>query len=211
MKRALPLLCLIFLFLAPVCCLAQNPREASIKFMGGQQNAVLADFDAPQSVVEEALKDRLDRAGLGKAKSEKGFRTYQATTWKEVAPDKVDVYTRVDGKGDKSTVVILISKGYNNFVSAATDPEKISRVQSFLSSFARDVKAYQVRQEIGAQEETVRRAEKEFKKSVDDGEKLVREREKIEKEIVDNKTYQATKQTELNLERDKLEQLKRQL
>lgn len=210
MKRLLTtLICL--LFLAPAITRAQNAREVSLKFMGNQQTAIVADFEMPPDVVESALKERLDKADLGKSRSEKGFRSYQGTTWKEISPDQVDVYTRVDGKGEKSTIVILVSKGYNNFISTATDPDKVQKVQIFLNGFVKDVRAYQLKQSIALQEEVVKNAEKAYRKGVDDGEKMIREREKIEKDIADNKTYQSKKQTELNEEKSKLEVLKRQL
>lgn len=190
---------------------AQNAHEGRVKFMKGDQNAIIADYDLPREVVEDALKERLEKSGLGKKSTEKGFMAYKGKVWSEISPDKVDVYAKVEGKSDKSTITMLVSKGYDNFISSASDADNVQKVQAFLNSFLRDAKAYQLRLAIAAQEEIVKKAEKDYKGSTDDGEKLVRDKEKIEKQIVENKNDQDKKQGVLSVEKKKLEDLKAQI
>ena len=190
---------------------AQNAHEGRVKFMKGDQNAIIADYDLPKNIIEDALKERLEKAGLGKKSSEKGFMAYKGTTWAEVSPDKLDVYAKVEGKDSKSTVTMLVSKGYDNFISSASDAERVQKVQNFLNSFVNDARAYQLRLSIAAQEEVVKKTEKDFKGITDDGEKLNKDKEKIEKQIADNKNDQTKKQATLDAEKQKLEDLKKQL
>ena len=189
---------------------AQNAHETRVKFNKEDQNAIVADYDLPKGVLEDALKERLEKAGLGKKGSDKGFMAYKATVWTEIGPDKVDIYAKVEGKGDKSTITVLVSKGYTNFITSASDADKVQRIQNFLNNFAKDAKAYQLRLAIAAQEEVVAKATKEVKNSADDGEKLNREREKIEKQIAENKNEQAKKQAAADAESKKLQDLKAQ-
>ena len=190
---------------------AQNAHEARVKFMKGEQNAIVADYDLPKGIVEDALKERLEKAGLTKKSAEKGFMTYKGTNWVDVSPDKMDVYAKVEGKGDKSTITILVSKGYDNFITSTTDAEKVQKVQAFLNGFINDAKAYQLRLAIVAQEKVVKEVEKDLKGSTEDGEKLVREKEKVENQIAENKTEQSKKQTVVDAEKKKLEAMKAQL
>lgn len=200
-----------FLFTALTGAFAQNAHEGRVKFMKGDQNAIIAEYDLPKGVVEDALKERLEKAGLSRKGTEKGFNAYKGITWNEISADKMDVYTKVEGKGNVTTVTVLVSKGYDNFISSASDAEKVQKVQAFLNSFIKDARLYQLKQSIAAQEEVVKKAEKELKSSADNGDKLLKEKEKIEKEIAENKTDQGKKQTTLDAEKVKLEELKREL
>jgi len=190
---------------------AQNAQEGRVSFMKGDQNAVVAEYDLPKNIVEDALKERLEKAGLSKRSSEKGFMAYKGAIWTEVSPDKVDVYAKVEGKGAVSTITLLVSKGYDNFISSATDPEKVQKVQAFLNSFIKDAKLYQLKLSIAAQEEAVKKAEKELKNTAEDGQKLAKDKEKVEKQIAENQTAQGQKQTTLDAAKVKLEELKREL
>lgn len=211
MKKIFQIASIALVFAAVNPAMAQNAREGSVKFMKGQQSAVMADYDMPASTVESALKERLEKSGLSNRGSSKGFVTYKATTWNDISPDKVDVYTKVEGKGNKSTVTVLVSQGYDNFISGSNDPDKTEKVKNFLNGFMDHAAAYQLKLAIEKQEEIVKKADKDQKKSVSDGEDLSKEREKLEKKIADNKDDQTKKQTTLDQEKQKLEELKRQL
>jgi hypothetical protein len=211
MKKILLALAVVALITGTLPALAQNAREATVKFMKGQQNAIVADYDLPEKVVADALKERLEKEGLTKRSSEKGFMAYKGATWANISPDKMDIYARVEGKGDKSTITMLASKGYDNFISTTTDADKVQKIQAFLNNFIKDARAYQLKLAIQAQEEVVKKIDKEYKNSTEDGEKLLREKEKIEKQIAENKTEQSKKETIVTTEKAKLEELKRQM
>ncbi len=211
MKTVLKALTIATLTIGALPSYAQNAREASIKFMKGQQNAIVADYDLPKGVVEDALKERLEKEGLGKRGSEKGFMAYKATVWTNISPDKMDVYAKVEGKGDQSTITMLASKGYDNFISTATDADKVQKIEAFMNSFIKDARAYQLKLAIAAQEEVVKKAEKEQRNAAEDGDKLVKEKEKIEKQIAENKTEQSKREAILTTEKSKLEDLKKQM
>lgn len=190
---------------------AQNAREASVKFMKAQQSAIVADYELAASHVENALKERLEKAGLSNRSSSKGFMTFKGASWSEVSGDKVDVYAKVEGKGNKSTVTILVSKGYDNFISGSSDAGMTEKVKNFLNDFMNHVSAYQLKLDIQKQEEIVKKAEKEFTGTVSAADDLSKEREKIDKQIAQNKDDQTKKQTIVDQEKSRLEELKRQL
>jgi hypothetical protein len=187
---------------------AQEVREAKVRYAKSERPGLLADFPYSRAIVESALRARLEKAGFAKPKSDRGFASYQAATWPEVAPGQVDVYTRVDGKGAQSTVVLLVSKGYDNYVSAASDAVMAAKLKAFLNSLLPDIRAEQLRADMLVQEEMIRRAEKAFKDIDDDANKLAREKERIEKQMAENASEKARRAESLNAERGKLEAMR---
>jgi len=200
-----------FIVTAATSSFAQNAHEGRVQFMKSDQNAVIADYDLPKNIIEDALKERLEKAGLGKRSSEKGFMAYRGATWTEIGTDKMDIYVKVDGKGNMSTITMLVSKGYDNFINSASDPEKTQKVQAFLNSFIKDARLYNLKLSILAQEDVIKKAEKDLKSSVDSGDKLQKDKDKVEKQIADNKSEQDKKQSAIDAAKVKLEELKREI
>lgn len=190
---------------------AQSAREVQIKFNKLPQPALVAEYNYPASIMEAALKTRLERAGLGSGSSSKGFLTYKGVNWSEVSSDKLDVYARVDGKGEKSTVTLLLSKGYDNFISGSTDAVTMERAKTFLATLVSAAAAQSLTLAIATQEETVRRAEKEQYEAVKAGEQLAKEQEALQKRMSENMATQTSRQTKVMEEKSKLEGMKVQL
>jgi len=188
-----------------------NVREAAVNFGKTSQNAVVAEYDVPAAVVEDALKQHMEKVGLDRKKSEKGFMVFKGATWKEVSGDKADIYLKVDGKGNKSTISVLYSKGYDNFISSSTDPETVNAIKNFLNGFVDDLKKYQLMQDIARQEDAVKKAEKAYNESVSDGKSLADDKVKIEKKMADNVNMQSDTQKALGNEKKKLDDLKAML
>lgn len=198
------ILCAAFSFHAQ----AQNAYETQVKYNKNNQNAVVAEYELPKDVVEAALKERFEKAGLGKAKSSKGYLTYPGKLWNEVTTAKVDVFAKVEEKKGKSTVQILVSTGNDNFITSGSDANAIQNVKTFMNSFLKDVTAYQLKLDIEKQEELLKKAEKEFNNSVSSGKDLSKEKEKLEKKITENTNEQTLKQRAFDDEKIKLETLK---
>lgn len=208
MKNTLKSIALVLAIAATGTATAQNAHESSVKINKTNENAVVADFNKPADVVEAALKDRLEKEGLGKMKNSKGFMTYAGTLWNSVSSDKLDVYFKVEGKKDKSTVSVLVSKGYNNFVTSGSDAKIIGNVKAFLNDFAAYTNSYQLTLDIKAQEEAIKKAEKAYSNSVDNNKDLLSQKEKLEKRIAESNNEQILKQKALDEEKKKLNDLK---
>lgn len=187
---------------------AQNAYETLVKYDKANQNAVVAEYELPKEVIEAALKERFEKAGLGKPKNSKGFMTYTGKLWNEVSTAKLDVFAKVEEKKGKSTVQILVSTGNNNFITSGSDANAIQNVKTFMNSFLQDANAYQLKLDIEKQEEIVKKSEKEYNNAVDNGKDLAKEKDKIEKKILENTNEQSLKQRTLDEQRMKLETLK---
>lgn len=211
MRIPILLVALSFLALLPPEASAQGAQEALIRYAKADRPGTVAEYPYPKDVVNDAMHLHFERLGLGGGKEEKGFVTYMGINWTEISPDKLEVYYKVDGRGNKSTVMLLVSKGYDNYVTTASDAAMEARIKAFLDGLLPDIQAIQLRQSIAAQEDAVRRAEKAVKSSEDDGNKLAREKEKLEKQIAENNAEKQKTADALSAERGKLDALKSQV
>ena len=189
---------------------AQGVKEGNYRFDKVDRPGLGVEFPYSKGLVANALKERLDKAGFPKQKTDHGFTYYKGVTWPEITPGQIDVYTKVDGKDNQSTVLLLVSKGYDNYVSSATDPAVSAKLKAFLESLLPDIKASQLQADIGNQEKAVREAEKDYKKMDKEGNKQSREKEQLEKDISDNVSDKAKTAETLDAEKEKLDDLKDQ-
>lgn len=208
MNKAIKSIALVLAIAATGTATAQNAHESSVKFNKTTENAVVADFDKPADVVEAALKNRLEKEGLGKMKSTKGFMSYPGTLWNSVSSDKLDVYFKVEGKKDKSTVSVLVSKGYDNFITSGSDAKTIDNVKAFLNGLREYTNSYQLTLNIKEQEEAIKKAEKAYSSSMENNKDLLAQKEKLEKRIAESNNEQVLKQKALDEEKKKLDELK---
>lgn len=210
MRLTISFTALVALLLAASALFAQGAHDANIRFGKVDRPGLIAEYPYSKGITENAVRARLEKAGLGRPKSEKGFMSYQAVKWNDISPTQVDVYAKVDaGKGDKqSTVVLLVSKGYDNYVNATSDPDIYAKLKSFLDGLTPDIKATQLLADIGAQEELLKLAEKAYKSSDEDGNRLTRDKEKLEKQIAENNAEKQKRADALSAAKARLEQMK---
>ena len=208
--RKIIILSFLLALISPALVRAQGARDANIRFGKVDRTGFAIEFPYSKGITENALRGRFEKIGFNQPKSDKGFLSYQAASWPDVAPGHVDVYAKVDGnnKDNTSTIVLLVSKGYDNYVGTTSDPEIAAKLRAFLDGLLPDVQAWQLLGEIAAQEEIVRKAEREYKSADEDGNKLAREKERIEKQMADNVAEKQRKAEALGVAKARLEQLK---
>lgn len=204
MKQTVMLVTLVFTMGISGNLLAQDAKEVTVKYNKVPQNAVVATYDQSAEVVTAALKERLPKEGLTKMKSSGGYMIYSGVLWSPVSNDKMDVYFKVDGKKDQSTITVLASKGYDNFVSTSNDPVTVEQIKKYLNGFSVHANAYNLGLNIKSQEEVIRKAEKAYNNSVEANKELLEQKERLEKKIADNNNEQLLKQKALNEEKLKL-------
>ncbi len=188
---------------------AQNAKESSIEFLKSTQPCVEANYNRPSDLMEEALKKRLSDAKIGSGdKAKGGFRVYKGVIVPEISTDKIDLYTKVDGKKENATVYILVSKGYDNFVTSAKEEVTVGNMKNFLNGLEINAASLKLLADIEAAKEAVIKAEDKYKTSIEEGTDLVSQKEKIERKIAENKENQSAKQKEVKGAKDALETLR---
>lgn len=166
---------------------AQDAKVASVEFNKQSQPAVSADFEMSGSVAEGAIKKKLSDAKLKGGSTKNGFITYQEVIIPEIRAEKMDVYFKVEDRKTSSTVYMLTSKGYENFMSKDSDPEVINRTIAYLNAMKKDIFSYGYNEEIAKQEDKLKDLEKDLKKSIKSGESLNKDKAKTENKATENR------------------------
>lgn len=147
-----------------------------------------------------------------KGKESKGFMVYKGVKLADIGNDSYDLYFMADRLSrknkDNSTLTLLISKGFESFISDSTDAAVMNNAKKYLDSIKLMIAAYDLELQIQAQEDAVKKADKKYTNLVEDGDNLEKKRKSIEKDIEDNKKDQANQKTETEKQRQILETLR---
>lgn len=187
---------------------AQTPKAAVIHYDKADHQGLVISYPFSEKVVEDALRNRFDKAGFSKRHTKKGFDVYQGQNWDEVSAKQVDVYTKVDGNRSSSTISLLVSKGYDNNVTQSSDSAMFNKLEVFMSSLLNDILQVQLLEDIKSQEDVVKNAQKDYDREVDNGNKLQKDKERIEKDIANSAAQQQTLNKALSDQMVKLESMK---
>ncbi len=207
--KQLSIIC-ILLFLTIVSN-AQNAKSATVEYNKVNAPCVVANYNLPAEVVEDALKKKMDQLKLGSADKSKGFKVYKGVILESISTDKMDYYTKVEGKKGTSTAYIMASKGYDNFANPTDDAKVIENLILFLNNFVTDANAFQLSNDIDAQQKVAEKAQKSYTNAVDDGNSYAKDLEKLQKRIADNKEEQQKLKENAEKEKITLDALKEKL
>lgn len=189
---------------------AQNAREVSAKLNKEQRTAFQADFPVAKDLMKTTLEDRLEKAGLSKGKKYKGYIKYAAVTFSELSPNKMDIYTKVEGKKDNSNVIMLVSTGYDNFIGTATDATTAANTIIFLNKLNDDAVTMKAAIDLADQQKAVKEAEEKLNKSDKEAKKLAKKKAKLEKKMEAEEKTGDKASKEVEAEKMRLENLKGQ-
>ena len=190
--------------------LAQNAKDATVRYQKTDRPGMTVDYEIPKADMEEALLLKMETSGPGKPKSKGDFIVWQNVSWPEVATGQVDIYMKIDGSKKKSSVVLLVSKGYDNFVNQNNDAQTGGRMKAFLEGLQAPVNRVYLNRNIVLQQEVIRRSEKSFNDLRKQGEDLVKQQEALTKKIAENKSAMEKQQGVWDGDKSKLEQLRSQ-
>ena len=213
----------IFLPLFFILCLqasAQSMRTA-IQYNKTSQQGLLLYLPYSPDVAEGAILAKLKELGVEpettgpsfwKQNKVNGFYVFKGITLKGNQPQIVDLYFKVERRGDKkeaqSVMYLLVSKGGENFVNDATNAAAFTAGQTFLNGFVTETASYKHILEVQAQEEAVKKAEKKLTDlqaaEIDLSKKLTLLQEDIRK----NKEAQESQKADIDDRKKKLEEMK---
>lgn len=203
--------------LIPLCLLVLNffvkaqSVTGTVVYDKANQSGIINEFSFEENTTADAIKAKLKTLGYS-SKSVKGFDVYRGVKLAELGPDTYDLYFKIDRKSkkerDRSVVYLLITKGYDNFVTEATDSALFANAKTFMNNLVATVTAADLEKQIQAQEDAVKKSERRYNNSVDDGSNLEKRKRQIEQDIADNIKDQANKKAEAETQRQILETLK---
>lgn len=207
MKKLLLLPLLLVFFLSA----KSQVTEGIVQINKTNQPAVIAEFNYSKDVVESVLEDYFKNANLGKSRRFKGFQKFEGVVFQPIAEEKIDLYYRVSSKSKRSqtsTVHLLISKGYDNFVSSNSNTEMMTKAKEVLASLVTEFEAQDLRNQIDAQQRVVDKVDRDLKSLYSEGENLKSRIKKMQDELEENVKKQENQNTLLEKEKQALEALK---
>ena len=172
-----------------VSVFSQSAREGTVEFNKKNVPAICyetADYNVKTTT--EALKNRFEKEAKLKGGSASGFRFYQSQPFVEFGTSNYDIYTKVTTVGKKKSlktvIYILVSKGNENFETAAENPELAANTKTFLDNFvATYLRQFDIEQKAQNQAQIISKLEKEYKSLTSDKEKLQKQLQDKEKAI----------------------------
>jgi len=168
---------------------AQNAREVNVSIDNENKTAFVGDYNVSADVLNLTWAEHMKKAGMPSPGKTKGYTLYKGVILPEISTNRMDIYSRVDGKKASSTLTILVATGYNNFVSSANDGQVSGNVTALLNKLWSEAAAKQAQlallAEITAQQKQVSTSEKDARKRTKDVAKLQSQRDKLEKKIAE--------------------------
>lgn len=172
--------------------------------------ALLAELPFSDNTVKDAIVDHLKTKGYKQDKN-KDFVVFKGVSLAELGPGQYDLYFKIDEKSrkerDKAIVTLLISKGYENFVGADTEPDLINNGKNFLDSLVNTTAAYDLELQIKSQEESVKKAERRMQELVNYKSDLERKIAKLQEELAQNIKNQTEQTSEIEKQKQILQTL----
>jgi hypothetical protein len=171
----------------------------------------IAEGTLLQKLKETGYKPETTGSLFWKKNKQDGFYVFNGVQLPALNNQQLDLYFRLEKNKKKkgnSIMYMLVSKGYDNFVSQESDSVTFQAATTFLNGFiARNI-SYSLQQEIEAQEKVVLNAEKKMANLQDDEKSLQRKAEQIQAEISDNKSNMELQSKEIINQKTALQSLK---
>ena len=186
-------------------------RTATADYNKSMQPAVEIEIPFEEKTVMKSLVEKMEKKGY-KGKENKGYMVFKGVTMSELGSGTYDLYFKTEKKGrkekDVTILTMLVSSGYEKFVSEADNTELHNSMKHFLDKHTEHATAYDLELQVKEQTESVEKAAKKYNNSVEDGQDLQKKKEKLEKEIADNVQKQADLKAESEKQVQILETLK---
>ena len=148
---------LLLLGLAPAV-MAQQARETTAQLQEVNRPVFTIEFDYPPDIVEGALMEKLEKDQV-KVRDKKHLITGQHVTYGALSASPLDLYFRTSGKEKKgkgtATLELFLSKGQDNFIGNAFDPELSQKATAYLDGLRPIVDEYALRQTIEEKEQAL--------------------------------------------------------
>ena len=193
------------IILLAVVCAATSPSTAQSEFSPitinkKMQPGLILHLPNKTDIAEGTILEKLEATGykpettgslFWKKNKQDGFYVFSGVQLPALNNQKLDIYFRVEkdkvAKGS-SIMYMLVSKGYDNFVSPESDSVTFQAATTFLNGFVAGNASFSLQKEIEAQEKIVLQAEKKLKNLQDDEKDLVKKAEQIQGDIQRNRS-----------------------
>ena len=174
---------------------AGQSYEGTIEYDKKKQQALVIDYSYTQEAVENALVQKIEKLGYssktekGLFNKNKGFIVFSNTVISEIDPVQHDYLLKIEKAGRKSSgettlYMVIMSNGQNALSAMRAD--EVGKAKLFLNNLLPEIEEAKLELDIRGNEETIVKAEKEFKKLQDEKadleKKIKKNQEDLEKQ-----------------------------
>ncbi len=170
--------------LSPFAGRAQQVTEGAVKIGKVEKAGYIAVSKYSADEVEDVIAKKLTTAGVTNPKKKSKFYTYKDISWPAISPNKIDLCYKVQKKKHRSTIYFVVSKGYDNYVTTASDGITSSNINGFLTSIDGLVLH---NQEVARKEAEVKEMNDKVEQEKKDVQKAQNDKDKKAKELEDLK------------------------
>lgn len=171
---------------------------------------ITADYGMSFETIEGALKKKFSDLNLKSPdKTKDGYRVYKGVAIPEITTDKIDLYYRVENRKPNTTIYMLLSRGYDNFMVPEKDSMVYANTIQFLDKFVKDATIFSLNEQIVNQEREIKEADKNIKSIAKDEEGLMKDKSKTEAKISQNTIEQGSLKAEVENQEKLLVELKK--
>ncbi len=158
--------------LCPLFTYGQQAKEEKVKVGKTEMTGFVATSKYDKTLVDEALTQKLTEAGLTKHGKKKKFYTFMGASWPAVSATKMDIYYKVSKKKHKAKIYVVASKGYDNYITAASDATTATNITNFIGSIdalvernaeikRKELEMKMMNEQLAADKENLKKAEEE--------------------------------------------------
>jgi hypothetical protein len=165
---------LIFLLTGTILTFGQS-TATNVEFKKALRPALTLPLGFNPETAEQTILAKLKETGYKPAKSgsflnkknkEEGYYKFSGVVLPELANQKLDLYFKVDpmenNTNDRSSITLLVSKGYDNFVSSGSDSATFRASENFLNGFVQNTNVYNISQRLEEQKQSIASSEKKW-------------------------------------------------
>ncbi|MEP7110220.1 MAG: hypothetical protein ABI760_19650 [Ferruginibacter sp.] len=212
---------LIVLLFAGLLSASAQASFTTISIDKKLQPGLVLDLPNNTDIAEGTILEKLKETGYSpetkgslfwKKNKLDGFYVFNGIVLPALNNQKLDMYFKVERKSkkqkDQSIIYLLVSKGYDNFISPDVDSVTFMAATNFLNGFVATTASFSLNLDIEEQEKVVKNAEKKLSNLQDDEKDLVKKIEEYQADLVNKKNDQAMQEKEIANQKLKLEELK---
>lgn len=175
------LLLLPALWMAFSAVMAQKVESKNISVGDTTVPGYLVTIEKKANLVEDAMRDRLDKADL-KTKKSDGFVVAEDQLFAEISSDPINFYAKVKKEGKNESAVMVCAYPSH----PGTSDKKIEgNLRSFIEGFVTYVDKYEARKNMEAEQENLKKAKKRHASAVATVEKLEKGIQRDQEKIAD--------------------------
>ena len=186
---------MIFLVAGTIATFGQS-TVTSVEYKKALRPALILPLTFNSETAEQTILAKLketnykpEKSGgfLNKKNKEEGFYKFSGVVLPELANQQLDLYFKVDplenGGNNRSSITLLVSKGYENFVSAETDSATFAATERFLNGFVQNTNVYNINQQLDENKHKIVTSEKKWKELRDKQEDAKKKIVQLESDI----------------------------